>query len=395
MKDYKNSKNSEPTKLGPSVVPDKLKAEEQRGLFEKLDALKKNHISKDSEEYKKIRNLLVEHNMKLAMKVASSKGLINLGIERKDLLQMAMEELIKAVDNYDISLGNEFSSYAVPTIYYGIKSNWRKGVNNNGELEEKWQKLKKLEEKMLKNSNRLPTDEEIKKSLRISYTGLKNLKKYMNYHSSKSLDENDGFEDWRVSVLQYDEGIGEIERKPISNGIYVDENESVFEGDTREVEIAAQIPLIRKEIEDIFEKILSDKEIKVLKLIFGWEDGSPKTLREIGNEFNVTKEAIRQVKEKALKKLRRSRISKDLRVYLDFEFCQYAEIYEQSSGQRRGFKNNKTEQEGLNEIANLLEEVKKLDERIKETGNRIAEEKKKKKDREKNKPPMLNEKDGR
>lgn len=275
-------------KLGINELPEPLEDDEQQRLFLELDNMKKNGVNTDSKEYQDIRHKLIVHNIKLAIWTVGykyAKSLNSLEIEKEDLEQMAMEPLIKAVDKYDISMGNKFSSYAVPTIYYTIGKEWRKNKNNDVQLRKEWRRLDRFEEEMLKNVNRKPTDEEIKEFLGISDSELERLKNYINYHLRESLDNlNKEDEDLIINDLLDDEIIEEVESKPILNGIYMDEDGITVENNTRQVDIAAQIPVMKKDLEKMLDT-LKPIEKEILELRFGLDGRGKETSREVRTEI--------------------------------------------------------------------------------------------------------------
>lgn len=364
VKEYDNDeseKHIDNPKMGQSFIPDILDKKEQERLFKKLDDLKKKGIGKESKEYQEIRNELIVHNMKLARRIANSKYLTDLGIERKDLEQMAMELLINSVDSYDISRGTKFSTYAVPNIYNGIRKEWGRCTNNNATLKSEWKRLERFEEEMLKSLNRKPTDEEIKAYLGISHTELEGLKKYINYHLRESLDELNEIDiELMISYLEDDGRNEEIESALILDEKYIYEEECFTEKGTRNVEDAAQIALMKKDLENIL-NTLPEIEKRVLELRLGWNGSEPKTLREIGKEFNVTPQRISAIERKALKKLKHPWITKNFGEYRDAEFGQYEGIYDKVDSK--------------NQILKLLAELKKLDAMLQQTAIETNREK--------------------
>lgn len=275
--------------------PKPLDEKEQEKLFTELNNMKKKGVDTKSKEYQDIRHKLIVHNIRMARWTVSykySKSLRKYKIERKDLEQIAMEELIRAVDEYDIGTGKKFSTYAIPRIYRAVVKEWRESKSNLESLEKQWQRLEEFEEENLKNVNRQPTDEEIKKFLGIEDSKedskLEKLKKYINYH----LEYDDLYKDDEeliISNLLDDERVQEIERNPILNGIYIDEEveEGMYiEDDTRNVEIVTQIPETNKKLREALDT-LTPREKKALELRFGLNDGKPKTLREIRSQIGA------------------------------------------------------------------------------------------------------------
>ena len=320
LEDYKYIK-----RLGIQELPEPLDENEQEKLFIELNNMKKNGVDTDSKEYQDIRQKLIVHNIRLAIWTVGYKyarNFTDLKIEDEDLQQMAMEPLMKAVDRYDASMGKKFSSYAVPTIYYTVGREWNKGLNNSQQLRKEWIRLDRFEEEMLKSVNRQPTDEEIKEFLGISDKRLEILKNYINYHLQESMDNlNKDDEDLLVSELLDDERVQEIESKPILNGIYMDEDEPISQEETIKVEATVNQKIFKENLEKALDTLTS-REKEVLELRFGLKDGVVRTLEECGKYFNATRERIRQIEARALRKLRqpsKARMLKDFMEGIDSE----------------------------------------------------------------------------
>lgn len=263
--------------------PEALEKEEQEQLLIELNNMKENGVDTNSKKYQDIRQKLIIHNIRLALwtvGVSYRKKLDKLGIEEDDLKQMAIEELINLIDTYDISKGYEFSTYAVPRIYWGIRKKWRTEINNDEGLEKDWKRLESIEAEMIKNENRLPTDEEIKEILEINDVRLENLKRYIAYHLNESLDSLNIGDEELIKNLQDDERVEGLDRKPILNGIYIDEDGLAGEEDPRKVDIAAEISLLKADLNKVFET-LRDREKRVLELRFGLKDRRTRTLEEV------------------------------------------------------------------------------------------------------------------
>ena len=274
--EYENYKHI--PKMGQSYIPPVLESEEQEKLFNELDELKTKGVDRSSDEYRKIRNKLVEHNMRLARWVARTRYLKDLGYERQDIEQIAMEALIK---DYDISYGTKFSTYAVPTIYYSIRNKWRTVNGNKEELKSTWKRLERFEEEMLASINREPTDEEIMQFLGITETKLEALKKYIKFNNQESLEHiNEDDEDLIIDGLLDDERIQELQHKKIINGVYIDEFDRKEEIDDRSIDKTIIYYSMRQELEDILEEF-RERERLILKARFGLNGEVPKTLEQV------------------------------------------------------------------------------------------------------------------
>ena len=297
-------------RLGKIELPKPLEKSEQHYLFMKLDEMKKNGIDTDSKEYQEVRQKLIVHNMRLAIWTVMVKyrnELKDFGLETEDLKQIAMEALIESIDKYDANLGYEFSSYAVPRMRYSISNDWRKSENNSEQKRKEWKMLEVFEEEMLKNENRMPTDDEIKEVLGIGNERLESLKNYINLHSSESFEKlNDDDKEKLINNLLDDEKIEEDDRNPISNGVYIDdeEKETLIQDNTKRTDTKRIIKSFNKDINKALKEELMEHEKKVITLRFGLDGENAKTLEETGKELNVTRERIRQIEAKALRKLR-------------------------------------------------------------------------------------------
>lgn len=271
-------------------LPEQLTWEEQKTLFSKLKYMRENGVDVDTKEYQDIRQKLIIHNMRMVLWAAHikyRKNLRSLNIERDDLEQMALESLINAVDDYDVSQEYRFSTYAIRRVFWDIKRRWMEEVNNNDATRRNWMKLNRFEEEMLRSANRLPTDEEIKKFLSLSDKGLKSLKNYINYHKRESIDKlNKKSKELSMDYLPNDERIEEIENNPILNGIYVDEYEPIPLKEERKPDVAVEQEIFKKDLKKAldFER-LSQTEREVLMLRTGLKDGKVWTIQEVRTIF--------------------------------------------------------------------------------------------------------------
>lgn len=428
-------------RLGKIELPKPLEKSEQHYLFMKLDEMKKNGIDTDSKEYQEVRQKLIVHNMRLAIWTVMVKyrnELKDFGLETEDLKQIAMEALIESIDKYDANLGYEFSSYAVPRMRYSISNDWRKSENNSEQKRKEWKRLEVFEEEMLKNENRMPTDDEIKEVLGIGNERLESLKNYINLHSSESFEKlNDDDKEKLINNLLDDEKIEEEERNPILNGVYIDdeEKETLIQSDTKRTDTRITIKSANEDIKNVL-KTLNERERKVIRLRFGFEDGNPRTLEETGKKFNVSGGRAREIEAKALRELRypysRRKMFKDYLYEIDGEeWEKYDGLYEDDGDKsqivdgikienydfkaekaKRNLKEKKnneiqedevseSESEQINaykgqleqvdkiekyssqksylkEIIGLLDELEELDEMLKQTSSELKSEKNKK-----------------
>ena len=267
-------------KMGQSKTPDVLDDVEQQKLFDDLNNLRKKGVDKDSKEYQDIRYKLITHNMRLAKWVANARYFKDLGFDREDIQQLAMEGLIMAVDKFDGSAGNKFSTYAVNSMFYFIKRQGRQNQNSDVYKAEK-KKLEMFEDEMLKRIGREPTDEEIKEFLGVSDKNLKQLKEFINFHNPVSLDElNEKNEEMLIDDLLDDERLEEINGKQINNGVYVDQDALDIYDEQKETDTVAFYEAMKDDIRKVMEKF-TETEREVIELRFGLKDDIPRSLEQV------------------------------------------------------------------------------------------------------------------
>lgn len=332
-------------KMRQSIVPEPLAPEKQHELLVELDKLKQKGITNKSEEYRAIRNELVEHNMRLAQKiVAESYGYYkSFGLEINDMKQYAMEALIKAVEKFDVNKGFKFSSYATPTIRNGVMRGW---INESKEHQMP-QESRLVEFRMAKKTyeekfNKELTDIEFLNLGRIQLEDGKaeidilrdllgieegSIKTFENYVKSKdmvSLDEliqKNEFEYNKKleNIANIDENNGKDRYSHIivsQNGVNIESDELPIFRDDRNVEDTA----IKSTLKDIMNKnieTLTPRESEVIRLRFGFDGKGERTLKEVAKKFERSSETIRQIEIKAGRKLRHPMRSRHLKDYVD------------------------------------------------------------------------------
>ena len=332
-------------KMRQSIVPEPLAPEKQHELLVELDKLKQKGITNKSEEYRAIRNELLEHNMRLAQKiVAESYGYYkSFGLEINDMKQYAMEALIKAVEKFDVNKGFKFSSYATPTIRNGVMRGW---INESKEHQMP-QESRLVEFRMAKKTyeekfNKELTDIEFLNLGRIQLEDGKaeidilrdllgieegSIKTFENYVKSKdmvSLDEliqKNEFEYNKKldNIANIDENNGKDRYSHIivsQNGVNIESDELPIFRDDRNVEDTA----IKSTLKDIMNKnieTLTPRESEVIRLRFGFDGKGERTLKEVAEKIGRSSERIRQIEIKAERKLRHPMRSRHLKDYVD------------------------------------------------------------------------------
>ena len=253
---------------------------------EELDLAKR--MSEGDEDAKK---RLAEANLRLVVSIA--KRYVGRGMLFLDLIQEGNLGLIKAVDKFDYTKGYKFSTYATWWIRQAITraiADQARTIRIPVHMVETINKLVRVSRQMVQELGREPLPEELAKELNMSVEKVREISKISQ------------------EPVSLETPIGEEEDSHLGDFIPDDDAPAPSE--------AASFVLLKEQLVEVL-KTLTPREAKVLKLRFGLEDGRQRTLEEVGKEFDVTRERIRQIEAKALRKLRHPSRSKRLKDFLD------------------------------------------------------------------------------